>query len=172
VLLNAAKANINGGEFEATIIPTSWLEISGFVGLTDAKYKRFVDPATGTDLSDIGFAQVPKWTSGVSGVLTLPVPEQIGMLKISAHYYRQSRVNLADAAPAPGYSQPGYDTVSARISLDKIGGGRLRAALFATNLTNTEYVQSATPFYGAPYGLTAVTYADPRFYGVEIGYRF
>jgi iron complex outermembrane recepter protein len=172
VLLNAAKANINGGEFEATILPTSWLELSGFVGLTDAKYKRFLDPASGADLSNIGFAQVPKWTSGVSGVVTLPVPEQIGVLKLSARYYRQSRVNLADAAPAPGYLQPGYETVSARLSLESIGGKDIRAALFVNNLTNTEYVQSATPFYGAPYGLTAVTYADPRFYGVEVGFRF
>ncbi|PZQ24638.1 MAG: hypothetical protein DI569_00205 [Sphingopyxis macrogoltabida] len=173
LLLNAATATINGGEFEATIIPSDWFELSGFVGLIDAKHKDYIDPISGADLSDLPFVQTPKWTGGISGVLTLPVPEQVGTLKLSANYYRQGRVNVSNSIPlGPGAIQPGYDTVSARLSLDKIGGSNFRAAVFATNLTNAKFVQTVTPFYGAPFGVAAVTYGDPRFYGVEVGFRF
>ncbi len=148
----ALHAKINGGEFEATIIPTDWLELSGFVGLIDAKHKDYLDPVSGADLSNLPFVQTPKWMGGVSGVLSLPVPEEVGLLKLSANYYLQGSVNVSNSIPlGPGAIQPGYETLSAPLSLDKIGGINFRAAVFATNLTNAEFVQTVTPFYGAPF---------------------
>src|SRR3546814_7482613 len=44
VLLNAASARINGAEFEGTLIFSDLLELSGFVGYTDAKFIAYIDP--------------------------------------------------------------------------------------------------------------------------------
>jgi iron complex outermembrane recepter protein len=44
VVLNAGKATIQGGEAELTIIPFDALELSAFVGYTDAQYDEFDNP--------------------------------------------------------------------------------------------------------------------------------
>src|SRR3546814_3611967 len=67
----------------------------------------------------------------------------------------------------PGTIQPGYGLLSARISLENIGGTNLSAAVFGTNLTDEAYPLAGEPFYDAPFGFTSVTFGEPRAYGVE-----
>lgn len=68
--------------------------------------------------------------------------------------------------------QPGYGLLSARISFEDIGGSNLSAAVFATNLTDKDYVLAVQPFYDAPFGFTSATFGEPRAYGVELSFRF
>src|SRR3546814_1479183 len=52
LIQNAAEATLKGVELELTAIPVAGLELSGSLGYTDPKYVRYVDPATGADLSN------------------------------------------------------------------------------------------------------------------------
>src|SRR3546814_2402573 len=57
---NAATATIKGFEVEATA-SVAWLNLSGFVSVTDATYDKFITH-DGTDLSGRQFAMVQKTT--------------------------------------------------------------------------------------------------------------
>src|SRR3546814_12076806 len=72
----------------------------------------------------------------------------------------------------PGTIQPGYGLLSARISLENIGGTNLSAAVFGTNLTDEASPLAGETFYDAPFGFHSVTFGEPRAYGVELSFRF
>lgn len=177
-LFNAAKANVNGGEFEATVIPVEALSLTGFVGYTDAKYKRFLDPASGADLSNLPFSRVPKWTWRVSAHVNLPSPDaKGGRLGASVDYYHSGPTSVTDTAlPAPplpvGYFAPGYGLLSARITYDNIAGTGIRAAVFGDNLANKTYTLTGVVLYQAPLGYNSFLNGTPRTFGVELGYDF
>jgi iron complex outermembrane receptor protein len=81
---------------------------------------------------------------------------------------------ITDAQVPPGskYVAPAYGLLSARLSYDHIAGTGARAALFATNLLNQNYVLAGTPFFTPPFGFTSYVYGEPRMYGIEVGYDF
>ncbi|NWK96199.1 hypothetical protein DM806_11085 [Sphingobium lactosutens] len=169
-LFNAAKAHINGAQAELFVSPIRAIELTGFVGYTDAKYKEFND---GTLTGIPPFAYVPKWNYRLSGRVILPVPENIGEVSAQADYFHTSSVIRQDRPPLPGEVIPGYGVLGGRITFDKIGGSNLRVAVFGTNLTNKTYYTAAQAFYSLPFGgLTGGVLGDPRMYGVEVGYRF
>ena len=81
LVLNAGKATIRGGEFQGTLLPMDRLELSAFVGYTDASYDEFNNPGIaaasfpipGRPLKDNDFAMVPKMTSSATARYTLPL---------------------------------------------------------------------------------------------------
>lgn len=169
-LFNAAKARINGGQAELFVSPVRAIELTGFVGYTDAKYKEFND---GTLTGLPPFAYTPKWNYRFSGRVILPVSDDVGELSAQADYFHTSSVIRQDRPPFPGERIPGYGLLSGRITLDRIGGSNLRVSVFGTNLTNKTYYSAAQAFYTLPFGgLTGGVLGDPRMYGVEVGYRF
>ncbi|MCP3730311.1 TonB-dependent receptor [Sphingomonas sp. MG17] len=173
VLLNAGKARIQGVEFEGTLIPFRFLELSGSVAYTDAKYTDYRDPLTGADITSLPFALTPRWTYRVGAKVNLPSFEPEGDLSLAVDYYKTTKfLNTDVTAILPGYVSPGYGLLGARLSYDNIAGSNIRLAVFGTNLTNEQYFVSGTPFYGAPFGLSGSVSGEPRQYGVEVGFKF
>src|SRR5205823_2333638 len=65
-IINAGSARIQGVEADFNFRLTDSFRVNGFLGYTDAKYKRFVTfDASGApvDLSSQPFVGAPKWTS-------------------------------------------------------------------------------------------------------------
>jgi iron complex outermembrane receptor protein len=167
VLTNAGSATVNGGEFAATVVPISFLSLSGFLGYTDAKYGK------SSPFYGIPFSQTPAWTYNLSGRLALPSPEGDGHLSFTTSYSHTSSILITDAAVPAGsaYVAPGYGLLSARLNYDHIAGTGVHVALFATNLANQNYVLAGTPFF-TNLGFTSYVYGEPRMLGVELGSSF
>lgn len=173
LLLNAAAAKVQGIEAEAVVRPIPILEISAHGSYVNAQYKKFIDPISGKDISYLPFSQTPKWTYRIGADLTIPTPESVGELRLSADYSYQSEILGGETATIePGYMLDGRGLLNARVSLDRIGGTAVSVAAFARNLTNKEYFTAISPLYAAPFGITRSVVGDPRTWGLEVSFRF
>ncbi|WP_079246993.1 TonB-dependent receptor [Sphingomonas turrisvirgatae] len=177
-ILNAAAATIRGVEADLTFEPVRNFEIGGNVSYIDARYKGFVDQATGADLSGSAFAGTPEWAMGGFAALTLPLPGDGGEVLIRGDVYHQTTSNYADAnydpsirAPSLASRIPPYTVVNGRIEWRNAFGKPVSLALFGRNLLNEEYIVGGTDIT-LNVGYAGVILGAPRTYGIEAKFSF
>ncbi|WP_454882435.1 TonB-dependent receptor [Sphingomonas oryzagri] len=166
IVTNAAKARINGFETEATLRVSHQFTLNGSAGLTDAKYKKFVD-LTG-DRSGEHF-DVPKWTASAGARLTQPT--RWGEAALQADLHWQSKVYLVPSAPTLSQvAQSEYGLLDLRATLD-LDRWNAQIALFGKNVAGKHYLASAISLESA-LGYNYVVPGEPRTFGIEITKRF
>jgi len=176
-VVNAGRARVQGIEFEANWRVTDRFRISGFMGLTDAKYIDFTAVGVGGvvfDLSDQPFLATPKFSSRIGATYDFPVAG--GRLRLGGGWNHQSNTSY-QVIFFPGAESGVVDLLDARVSWTS-EDDRFELAAYATNLTNERYltaaqanrsgVSSATSAVATAYG----TQGDPRFFGVSATVRF
>ncbi|OCC23544.1 hypothetical protein MB02_10210 [Croceicoccus estronivorus] len=161
VLINGGSADIKGAELEATLVPTPGLSISGFYSYTDAKLK---------DSSTV-FGYVPKHKFNISMRYELPVAESLGKIIPSLSYSHQSGMWGSPLPLEPYNRLPGFGTLDLRLDWNGIAGSSFDASIFATNVTNKNYVQGRLTTFSS-LGLVADTWGEPRMIGAQLRYRF
>jgi iron complex outermembrane receptor protein len=172
VVLNAGKATIQGGEVELTIIPFDALELSAFVGYTDARYDEFDNPGIAgqpASLKNNDFAMVPEVSAGATIIYTLPLPTEVGDISAQLNWYTQSEMEMTDINE-PSSKIGRYDLFNFYINWDNMLGSALSTRLFAKNLTDEEYATGGTSIWTT--GFASLTLGAPRTYGVELRYQF
>ncbi|WP_324698850.1 TonB-dependent receptor [Novosphingobium sp. RL4] len=181
-LQNAGKATVNGLEFEPTLRLIKNLRIGGNLSLLDGKY------ADGTILADIAngipgrpgvpavvqsydvggnpMIQAPKVTATAFIDWTIPLADG-GSIQFYGDYFHQSK-RYFTAFKDESLSAGGYDLANLRLTYN-LAGDRFYIAGFVRNVGNTlvRSQVSRTPPFG-----TLETYAPPRLYGGEVGFRF
>jgi len=187
---NAAKARIQGIEAELTVAPVDGLTLRGNFGMTDAKYKRFINSIDLADYSDSKFPYTPKYTWSVSGDYDYPVGD-VGSLKLHADYgWRstqyatalalgaQQRVGLSQAEIDAGNKAlqdtariGSYGILNARIGF-QLANPDLEIAVYVQNATRKKYITRLLSLEATPFGLTSYVPGDPRTYGVSATYKF
>lgn len=175
---NAAKATTKGFELEAVTFPVEGLQITGNIGVTDARYDSFPNAISDYDDALIDragqtFNNVPEFTSFLAIQYSMPIEgdAQIldGWVTPRVEWYYQSRVHL-NGPEIRESVQPGYNLLNARLSYD-FWDDRAQVALWGKNLTDEEYILFSTPTVST-FG-TVVNYSGlPRTWGGEISYRF
>ncbi|MDY0007468.1 MAG: TonB-dependent receptor, partial [Spongiibacteraceae bacterium] len=172
VVLNAGKATIQGGEVELTVIPFDSLELSAFIGYTDAQYDEFDNPGIAgqpASLKNNDFAMVPELSAGATITYTLPLPTEVGDVSAQLNWYTRSDMEMTDINE-PSSNIDGYDLFNLYLNWDNMLGSGLSSRLFAKNLTDEEYATGGTSVWTT--GFAAVTLGAPRTYGVELRYQF
>nr|WP_176392384.1 TonB-dependent receptor [Sphingomonas sp. CDS-1] len=168
--LNAAKGTVRGVDFETTVNPTTWLNLSAFYSYTDAFYKKF--PSSEGNAVDSEFSNTPKTKIGLTGEIKAPLSDEDSAVSFRASYYHQSHQYLWDLNfNNPESRAPGYDLVNLRAEWSRIGGKPLSLALFGSNILNAKYVQQGNPL-ATVLGFNSVAYGDPRMYGAELRFEF
>lgn len=163
---NAAKGRIQGFEAESQLRITPEFRISGTLGLTDAKYKEFID-LTG-DRSNEPFS-TPKWTGSVGAFYETTVGN--GQLSLNADWRWQSATILEPTAIQQNtVRQPAYGLLSARIGYAFTDSG-LSVAVFGRNLTDKVYASSGAT-YETSLGINRLVTGEPRTYGVTVKKTF
>ena len=173
VTRNAAEAEITGFELELTAVPgANWLIQAG-IGYLDAEYTR-LDPSQNftTDLRAITLASklvnAPEWTSNV-GVQYTATLGGGGQLIPRVDWAYTSEV-FKDALNYPELRQGAYSLVAAYLTY--VAPQRnWEAALFATNLTDEEFITSGFA-NGLTQGRITANVARPRQWGLSLMYRF
>ncbi len=171
-ILNAGKARITGGEFEATVLLGS-LEITGGLGIVDAKFTS--GPYKGS-----AFIASPDVTFSLGG--RLPIQTGAGKLTLSADYHYQSDqlyftdYNVATTPPTTftdrqidSVTQKGYGIANAQVRFEP-EGTNLEIGVWAKNLFDKYYVLRRMSFYGQ--GFNTSLPGEPRTYGVSASYKF
>ena len=148
ITTNAAKARINGVEFEGTLTARDAftaggrLSLAWSVGYIDAKYRRFID-SRGIDVADNrAFQNTPKWT--VSETLSYSVPIGIGSINASTTLSYRSASQQFELR-TPGLDQPAFALFDANLvwtSPDE----RWSVGVHGRNLTNRRYIVSGYNF--------------------------
>jgi iron complex outermembrane receptor protein len=166
IVRNSVTAKIKGIDFDATIVPAEWLTLSGFFSYLDAAAEKTIP---GVVTAGRQFARQPKYKYGVSGTVTLPLPEETGKVAVSANWSWQDKTynsNIATIRPI----DPSYGLLNARLDWNGVMNSQIDLAVFATNLLNKTYILGGYPI--SQLGFDGAMYGEPRMYGVSLRYNF
>lgn len=168
--INAAnKVQVDGLELELTAIPIDRLYVGVSYTYLHGDMPRQPNPLAGGALRSFRLAQTPQHAGALSLDYSFP-PGQFGTL--SAHLDVTSTSEYAYVAHG-GLRQDSYTLVNGRLTLAdiKLGAdrGAFKAALWARNLTDAEYVVYAFPVGGVA---VAQAFGTPRTFGLDLTYKF
>ncbi|HLG87963.1 MAG TPA: TonB-dependent receptor [Alphaproteobacteria bacterium] len=172
---NAAAAQIDGVEFEGTVVPIKDVEITAGYSWIHAKYDKFtsINPANlqPLDLSGLAFTNFPQTQFDLTGRYHLPIDPSYGDLSIAATYSYQSSVTFGLVPNDVGAFEPAYDNLDLRIDWTNIMGRPFDLSFFMTNaLDNVHRLGSFTVYTSV--GTVGDIYNEPRMWGFELKYRF
>ena len=166
---NASAAEIEGFEFQGTILPLDGLKLEASYSYDFGHYTR-IDPLAAPSLVGIPFANLPKHkiTLGVSYLL--PLAPEVGDVSLSGTFSYQAKYFDAPAVQ-PLDDIASYSLLNLRIDWDGIFRSPVDASFFVTNATDTVYRVGE---YGtfATDGRVISLYGEPRMFGVQLRYRF
>jgi iron complex outermembrane receptor protein len=172
---NAAAAQLDGIEFEGTVLPVKGVELTASYSYIHSKYDKFVsvDPATRLplDLSGLAFTNFPKTQFSLTGRYHLPLDPALGDISVAATYNSQSSTQFGLVPNDVGAFEPAYDNLDLRIDWTNMFGQSLDGAFFMTNAAdNVHRLGSFTVFTSV--GTVADIYNEPRIFGFSLKYRF
>ena len=167
-ITNAAKAHISGFEADVTLNPTPELQIRGALGYTNAKYDDYVS-STGADLSANNFPLSPEFTYNISARYETPVTNNAN-LSLQADWAWQSKTNFRVINSPIVDQSEGYGLMNARVGVE-FPERNIEVALFGKNLFEKEYTVNGLDFT-TNLGHSVVQPGVPRFWGVELNYKF
>jgi len=198
ITLNNATAVIKGFEVEAMIQPVDNVEIGGNYSHLSAHYKSFKFDSSsgvwdctatsinspqvfaGADMSCRPLQYLSPNIVSVYGRFTLPMAEDKGKVSLFVSY------NWTDAQPSapfsterfpdgtlnePGVLLPSFGLLNASLDWKGVLGAPVDLSLFATNITNKNYVISNTGVFQT-IGAQSQTYGEPRMFGMRLRYSF
>ena len=168
-ITNSGEATIKGVEAEFTVIPIHNLRLSGFYSYTKATYGDYFQD--GINVNGQQMFYVPKSKAGGAVNYSIEMGG-LGSLDLGANVSYTAEANSPDVtAPAPINKFDSYTLVNASIDWLNIVGQPIDLTLFATNVTDEEYISGGYPVYSA-LGFTSAIYGEPRMYGASLRYRF
>lgn len=172
-VLNAASADINGIELEATAVATDALQFNLIVGYTDAKFNEvlFYDAVTKTtsDVSGLwSFANTPELTATLGGKYTVALYG--GELVLNANLSHRSETQIFELPSMLDYG--GYTLFNAGATWYS-PDGKWDVSVQGRNLGDkiTRIAGYNFPLLAAEQTITAY-YGDPRTVSLSLGYRF
>jgi iron complex outermembrane receptor protein len=169
---NAAKIEVKGIEFEATLRPFAGLTIRGNVGYQDGKYKSFeadtdFDGTIDVDFSDRPLNRSPKWSAAIDATY-FHMLGNFGSLtwNLSYHYESRNAFIYSDVDPDfDTYLDP-RNIINASLTY-RDASENYFVRVFGKNLTDDRYRVSSQPVAAL---WTFTQYGQPRHYGIEIGF--
>lgn len=166
---NAAQAEIQGFELEALLAPFEGLNLALTYGYLDTEYEKFISANQNQDLSGNTLTRSPEhsFNFAVEYRRTLGAA---GELAFAANYSYQDDLFI-NPENLPLDTIESYSLLNARVTWQT--AGNISVSLFGKNLTDEEYMlhtYDADPFVENNIG--AALYADPRTWGLTVGYKF
>jgi len=177
--VNVPEKRIQGVEFDGNFQLASWFEF-GFSGAyTDAKFtKNVVDLSAATGVAGLTipfdtYTDAPKWAGSVYTVIGLPVPAELGEVKLRTDVFGQKKTFFSnnEGSITPRTQLPGYVTVDMRLSWENVAGSKLSVAAYAKNLFDKLYYNSGY-VEGASGGFNTAIWGEPQTFGAEVTYKF
>jgi len=166
VVENAGKARVKGFEVEAKARPVRWLDLSGGLGYTDAKFTKLKPGATVTRASR--FQHTPKWNANLSAQVTAPAGNA-GTITLRGDYTYTSKL-FNDSNNTPQIAQNGYSLINARLAFTSASEA-WEIALFGTNLGDKTYFVSGIAALDS-FGTAEAVLGRPREWGITGSFRF
>jgi iron complex outermembrane receptor protein len=195
-VFNAGQAHMYGVEFDGSVRPASFfrLDVAGaWVHSRVDEFEADITPYIANFNNRLNTAEVgdplpltPEFAGHVTGIVTLPIPEDLGKLEFSAMYryatsFSTAASNTNDALnatrAAAGLPSIPVDKASkirqVDLNLDwrDLGGQPIDLSFFVTNLTKQVTYTLIQPLF-ASFGFDVRYVGQPRMYGVRLKVRF
>ncbi len=175
-LQNAAKAKVDGAEFELTVAPTEGLKLNGALGLLDTEYTRFQVLNGGANLAGARFVRSPRITLNGGASYSFALAD-LGKLELAADARYQALqfyyVTPQDVVNRSLLTQKPYTVTNIRATYTTKNDA-LSVTGFINNLFDVRYLNHSLPAANAAQGVTGdtVAWADPLTAGVAVLFRF
>ena len=172
-VLNAANANINGAEIEATFAATRDFNLSLIVGYVNAKFNEveWFDSTTQqvVDVSDLwSFANTPDLTATLAG--TYSIATRFGEIVLSANMAHRGETQIFEIPSLLDFG--GYTLFNAGATWYS-NDGHWDVSLQAKNIGDKQARIAGYNFAGAVLDNSVLGfYTDPRTFSLTVGYRF
>jgi iron complex outermembrane receptor protein len=168
LFVNAASAVVDGVELEASAVPVQGLTIRGVLGYQDARYKTYTAPGAGYNLADAPLDRAPKWQWTIDGSYEVPVGDFKLTFNANANYTGRN-LSTQDINDILGNTFLDARTlVNASITLAE-ANDRYYVRAIGRNLTDERYKTATQNVAGL---WQNAQFGPPRFYGVELGFKF
>lgn len=170
LIVNAAEAEVKGLEADVLLAPVENLNLTASYSLTDAKYTKVVDVATGKLITGQPFPFLAKHRLNIGASYTIPLSDELGEVALGANWTYSTSYSLS-VFNEPFGSEDGYNQLDLRIDWKNIGNRDVSLGLFVNNVTDELYKIGGNPIYSV-LGTTGVLYNEPRTWGVQLRYAF
>ncbi|MGA0602833.1 TonB-dependent receptor [Caulobacter sp. KR2-114] len=165
-LTSAQKAHNVGADFQLTAKPIPALTLTANLGLLDAKIDRFVVPGVGvSSLQGLQLAFSPHVSAFLMADYKVPVGPGTVDFQFSASYKGHQ---FYDSTNDPYLAQNAYWLENIRVGYEV---GRWEVAGSIKNLSNLKYTNDAFDSTG-PFGYIQPVWGTPRWYAIELNYRY
>lgn len=170
---NVKKARISGVEADGSLRISPNLEIGGSLAYTHARYVDGTANVGGSTFVFGPYGDAPKFSGSAYFRASMELGGNGGELALRGEVYGQSKFYYSNLANTiiPNALIDGYSLVNVRAEWNDIMGSRVRAAIYANNLTDKKYLVGGIAL-SAVTGSNAVLPGTPRMYGFEIGIKF
>lgn len=173
-IANIPKVRSRGVEVDLTARPSEWVNLTGALAYTDAKYIRYTNAPQAPertylgalqDLSGVTLPSIPKWAFSLGLDMVQPLGEAGSAPEIygRADFSYRSRQNASANNSIYGLI-PAYGLLNAKIGL-RAANGLWDVSIWARNLTDKTYLISRSP---SNFGLISSLVGDPRTYGLTL----
>jgi len=170
-ILNAAKSEIKGFEFEVQAVPVDGLTLRGSLAYLDTKYKNFIytDSGSGstTDLKGLPLQNAPKWQGGFGANYTYEMGDG-GRIVADASYSYTAKKYYTSIFDTPRSQVQAMNYIDASLTYHS-PDDRYSIGLWGKNLADKRYISTV---YDSPGYMGLVGYAPPRQFGVSAGFNF
>lgn len=163
--VNVGDYHIKGFEAELTLQPVSGLSWTNSAVYTDSKLIKTTLPNIPGLSTALPLPASPKWalTSAVRWVM--PVRPLDGHVTANFDLYYQGSFYVS------GDTLPAFTVANARLEWSDISGTGLSASVYMRNVFNKTYSIAGVAAASA-IGIVTRNYAEPRMFGLELGYKF
>jgi len=165
-VLNAAKLDIKGAEFELTWLPIDPLALSTQIGYLDSEYGA--GGFSGADKVPDEPAFSPEWTARFAGTWTQGLPGGSDLMFTAAANYRDAMLLSVENTPA--LAEDDYWLMDAMVSWVS-ADGRWTISGGVRNLTDEVYAVEGQEFRSVG-GVQTLYYGYPRTWTIGFDYRF
>ncbi len=181
-ILNAGESTIWGAEVESTLQLTDNLRLTASYAYLDTEVEELALPelppnvpvpvatlnTTTAEGEPLSYAPENELVLNLN--YQLPVDEALGEMIAGVTYvYTDDRQAVAESVSALA-TLPSYDLINLNFNWNRIAGSGVDLSLFATNVTDEEYVTFLTGNWNN--GLEVGQVSRPRMYGLRLKYNF
>ncbi len=176
--LNAGSGQVDGLEFNATVLPTKETEVDfnyayAYGVLSTVPVSVPSQPTVGAPYAhEVRMGQLPQNKLSLTGRYHLPIPDTMGDLVFTTNYnYTSHYFTLQNADQEPGNRVDGFGLLNLSLDWSDVDGRPIDISLFGTNVLNRAYKAGDFTVYKL-IGYDAAIYNEPAMYGVKLKFRW
>jgi iron complex outermembrane receptor protein len=163
--INVGDYKIKGLEAELTLQPVSGLSWTNTAAYTDSKLVKATLPNIPQLSTALPLPASPKWAVTSALRWVVPIHPLDGDVTFNADLYHQGSFYVT------GDTIPKFTVANTRLEWSNISDSGLSAAFYMRNIFNKTYSIAGVAAASA-IGVITRNHAEPRMYGLELGYKF